>query len=146
MSVGKHLRAWRRKMGKSQADIANYLNVSRQLISKWENDQSSPDIESLIALSQYYHISLDALVADPMTHRQEEGHNDKKNYNNYRFYDGFITLCLMICLIASPIVDIVMVPVFMYLNCKTEHKVLRWLNYGIGIVVVVQIIYFIRYI
>ena len=43
----------------TQEDLAKKLNVSRQTISKWENDQSQPDISSLIRLSELFQISVE---------------------------------------------------------------------------------------
>lgn len=46
--------------------MADFLGVSRQTISNWENNKSYPDIISLIKISDYYEITLDELVkGDP---------------------------------------------------------------------------------
>ncbi|HAQ9448438.1 TPA: helix-turn-helix transcriptional regulator, partial [Enterococcus faecium] len=50
--------------GISQSEVAKYLNISRQSISKWENDTSSPDINNLTLLSSLYEISIDDLLKE----------------------------------------------------------------------------------
>lgn len=52
----------RRRQGLSQEQLAEKLNVTRQTISKWELNQSSPDLNYLCQLSEIYGVSLDALV------------------------------------------------------------------------------------
>ena len=46
----------------TQEELANLLFVSRQLISKWENNKSYPDLNQLIQLSDYFDLSLDELM------------------------------------------------------------------------------------
>ena len=62
MEKGKSLQHYRMTNGMTQEQLAQILNVSRQTISKWENNRSFPDIENLIWLCDLYHISLDELV------------------------------------------------------------------------------------
>lgn len=46
----------------SQTDLANELNVSRQSVSKWENDAATPDLDKLINMSHLFNVTLDELV------------------------------------------------------------------------------------
>lgn len=43
MSLGERITELRTLCGMSQMELAEAMNVSRQAVSKWENDQSSPD-------------------------------------------------------------------------------------------------------
>ena len=43
-------------------DLANELNVSRQSISKWENGNSTPDLEKIVKLAKIFNVSLDELI------------------------------------------------------------------------------------
>ena len=54
----------RKKSGLSQEQLASELNVSRQAISKWEAGSSVPESEKLIALSEYFQVSVDYLIKD----------------------------------------------------------------------------------
>lgn len=51
MSIGERIVQLRSQKNMSQGQLAQSLGVSRQAISKWENDQSSPDTIHLIKLS-----------------------------------------------------------------------------------------------
>ncbi|WP_237580415.1 helix-turn-helix transcriptional regulator [Candidatus Enterococcus leclercqii] len=53
------IRKRRVDLGLTQQDIATELNVTRQAVSSWENNKTYPDIPTLIALSEYYGLSLD---------------------------------------------------------------------------------------
>ena len=54
MALGERLKESRVNKGFSQGDVAEYLNISRQSISKWENNNSYPDLDNLVKLSTYY--------------------------------------------------------------------------------------------
>ena len=51
MSIGERILTLRKTKAISQGDLAKQLGVSRQAVSKWENDQSSPDTLNLIKLA-----------------------------------------------------------------------------------------------
>ena len=51
MSIGERITELRIQKNLSQGELASALSVSRQAISKWENDQSSPDTIHLIQLA-----------------------------------------------------------------------------------------------
>lgn len=51
MSIGDRIIELRKEKNLSQGDLAKSLDVSRQAVSKWENDQSSPDTIKLIQLA-----------------------------------------------------------------------------------------------
>lgn len=51
MSIGERITELRTRKNLSQGDLASALSVSRQAISKWENDQASPDTIHLIQLA-----------------------------------------------------------------------------------------------
>lgn len=64
MTFGERLKQTRLAQRKTQADVAQVLHVTRQTISNWEIGHSYPDIDSLINLSTYYHLSLDTLLKE----------------------------------------------------------------------------------
>lgn len=51
MSVGERISSLRKEKNISQYQLANIMGVSRQAVSKWENDQASPDTLNLIRLA-----------------------------------------------------------------------------------------------
>lgn len=52
MSIGERITELRKEKNMSQGDLAKALDISRQAVSKWENDQSSPDTIKLILLAE----------------------------------------------------------------------------------------------
>ena len=62
MSLGNSLYQARKKSGLSQEIVAEKLGVSRQTISKWETDDTVPDIYQAKKLSKIYNLSLDELI------------------------------------------------------------------------------------
>jgi transcriptional regulator with XRE-family HTH domain len=62
-TIGKRISALRREKGLKQEDIAQALDVSSQAVSKWENDQSCPDISLLPKLAKLLGVSVDILLS-----------------------------------------------------------------------------------
>ena len=62
MSLGNNLFKARKKKGLSQEEAAEKLGVSRQTISKWEVDETLPDIRQSKKLAVLYGLSLDELI------------------------------------------------------------------------------------
>lgn len=62
MGFSEKLQELRKREGISQEDLARELGVSRQAVSKWESGQSLPETEKLIAISDFFGVSLDDLV------------------------------------------------------------------------------------
>lgn len=62
MNLGSNLFNARKKRGLSQEEVAEELGVSRQTISKWELDETLPDIRQSKKLATIYGLSLDELI------------------------------------------------------------------------------------
>ena len=62
MNLGTNLYNARKKSGLSQEKVAEKLGVSRQTISKWETDETVPDIRQSKKMAVLYHVSLDELI------------------------------------------------------------------------------------
>ena len=63
MNLGNSLFHARKKCGLSQEAVAEKLGVSRQTISKWETDETLPDIRQSKRMAMLYNVSLDELIA-----------------------------------------------------------------------------------
>ena len=64
MQIGNKINQLRKLSGMTQEQLAEKLNVSRQTISKWESGSSSPDIESVVKVSEIFQVSLDDLLKE----------------------------------------------------------------------------------
>lgn len=62
MRLGESLAQARKKAGLTQEAVAEKLGVSRQTISKWETDETLPDIRQSKKLADLYQVTLDELV------------------------------------------------------------------------------------
>lgn len=62
MEFNNRLYELRKRKGLSQEELAGKLEVSRQTVSKWENGESTSDMEKLVAMSDLFDMSLDELV------------------------------------------------------------------------------------
>lgn len=60
--IPTRLKELRTKNNYSQTYVAEYLNISRQAISRWENGNATPDLDNLILLAKLYNTSVDDLL------------------------------------------------------------------------------------
>ena len=62
MNISEKIKSLRRDKNVSQEKLAQYLNVSFQAVSKWENDVSMPDITLLPDIARFFGITVDELL------------------------------------------------------------------------------------
>lgn len=104
MALSDKLYMLRKKSGLSQEQLAEQLSVSRQAISKWESGQSVPESEKLVAISNYFKVSLDYLLKDDNEYGQRSGTSETETSENVndrtKWLIGIIS-CLggIVCLI-----------------------------------------------
>ena len=72
MSLGNSLYNSRKKKGLSQEEVAEKLGVSRQIISKWETEETVPDIYQAKKLAKIYGLSLDELIDADLDQKEIE--------------------------------------------------------------------------
>lgn len=77
LGIAKKIIELRRKNKLTQDDLASYIGVSKASVSKWETEQSYPDITLLPQLATYFNVSIDELVGYEAQMTQE---NIKKLY------------------------------------------------------------------
>ena len=62
MNIGVKIKELRREKKLTQEELAEYLHISSQAVSKWETGASSPDIDMLPKLAVFFGTTLDALM------------------------------------------------------------------------------------
>ena len=62
MTIGKRIAHLRKEKGLTQEELAGHMGVSPQAVSKWENDQTCPDISALPKLAKLLGVSVDELL------------------------------------------------------------------------------------
>lgn len=68
----------RRESGMNQMELAKYLKLSQQTISKYENGKADPDKDTLIKLSELFNVSTDYII----------GNSDKRNHSELTYKDN----------------------------------------------------------
>lgn len=68
-SIGQKINELRKRYKMTQDELAQQMGVSPQAVSKWETDASIPDLPTLIALADFFHVSLDELVREKKRNR-----------------------------------------------------------------------------
>lgn len=82
MSLGKNLSKYRKMNNFSQEELAFQVGVSRQTISKWEQDEVVPNVNQVKKLSEIYHIDLDVLVDDDQVMKEIKKVMNNTNFKN----------------------------------------------------------------
>ena len=62
MSIGERITELRKMQNLSQGQLAQAMDVSRQAVSKWENDQTSPDSLKMIRLAEVLDTDIEYLT------------------------------------------------------------------------------------
>lgn len=75
MNFGEKLYELRKEKKLSQEEVADKLNVTRQTVSKWETNQSTPDFDKVLPLCELFGISADELLSG---NKKEENNTEKK--------------------------------------------------------------------
>ena len=72
MTLGQRIQELRKQAGLSQEGLGEALGVSRQAVSKWESDGGIPELDTLIAMSRLFHITVGQLLGVETSEKQEK--------------------------------------------------------------------------
>lgn len=95
MAFGDNIKSERKKLGITQEQLAEMINVSRQAISKWESNQGYPETEKLILLSKKLNVSIDYLISNEIP--EEESDENKSMSLNKIAIMSFDKKTLVMC-------------------------------------------------
>ena len=99
MELGRQIRFYRQEARLSQEELADRIYVTRQTISNWENDKSYPDVNSLVLLSEVFHISIDKLIKGDIEMMKDViSKDDVLKLNRYGNISGWI---MVLCVIST---------------------------------------------
>lgn len=82
MTLGQKLFEMRKKAALSQEQVAEVLGVTRQTVSKWETDQTTPDFDKIIPISKLYNVSVNELFGEESKEEQINENIDNQNSQN----------------------------------------------------------------
>ena len=77
MTLGERIQKYRKMKGLSQEELGKLLHISRQTISKWESNLSSPDIQSCKAMADVFGISLEELLDESKKIKTDQSNNHR---------------------------------------------------------------------
>lgn len=86
IQLSKKLKLLRQKNNSTQDDLALFLGISSQAVSKWERNEGYPDITLLPKIAGYFHISVDELLGVDEIARQIRIDEITKEYNRIRHH------------------------------------------------------------
>ena len=84
MSLGERLLQYRKSINISQDQLAEKIGVTRQTISKWETNQSTPDFDKIVPLCEVFGISTDELIKGEKRADEKEFKQIQNNYSEKR--------------------------------------------------------------
>lgn len=62
MNIADRIQSLRKSKGISQEQLADVVGVSRQAVSKWESEQTIPDLDKIILMSEYFEVTTDYIL------------------------------------------------------------------------------------
>ncbi|TPR37790.1 helix-turn-helix domain-containing protein [Apilactobacillus micheneri] len=98
MNLGLKIKNGRKKMNLTQQELANRLHVTRQALSRWENNVSYPNLDMLVDISKSLNVSLNELLIeeqDGMVKRISDDVRDRKKYLKYLIMIGIFFLIII---------------------------------------------------
>lgn len=129
--LGEQLKKARENNKLSQNEVAEKLNISRQSISKWENNRTSPDLDNLIRLSKLYNISLDELLNEQLDSEYKNSSNISGKIKLYQSENQEWLFLLILCVVSSFVspIGLIIVPFILFRNKKNcnYHKFIIFL-------------------
>lgn len=99
MAFSEMLKSKREELGMTQQDLADHIYVTRQTISRWENNLGYPNLDTLVDLSSLLNLSLDNLLkgeATDMVQQISKDVTDKKRYKHYLLAIGMFLGILLL--------------------------------------------------
>ena len=115
MNLGENIYRLRIEKNLSQGGLADALEVSRQSVSKWENNSAVPELDKLVKMAQLFGVSLDELVTgeptidpEPSTHQPitEQAAPAKQGLSPQQLFGIVLLVFGALCLIVFTVVGI----------------------------------------
>jgi|GEM_PF-642665 len=104
MTIGEKLQSKRKELDLTQGEVAEKLYVSRQAVSNWELGKNYPDLETIVAISELYQISLDILLKEDQHVVKGVKKTMNRKFLGMAFY--LVTLLSMgICVLVNVLLD-----------------------------------------
>lgn len=138
MKFGEKLQKLRKEKGMSQEELAARLHVSRQAVSKWENDQGYPETEKMLMIGNIFSVTMDYLLKDEGGEQpQEQGfYASRECVQGYLQQEKIITLRIavgtLLCILSG-------LPVLIYPQQEDVMSIFSMILIALGIAVLVSL-------
>lgn len=101
MTLGEKIQKLRKQKGLSQEALAEKVTVTRQTISKWELNQSTPDLDFIAQLSNVFNVSSDYLIKDELIEPNELPFKKRTYKLSEKFKTNIFIIISIIVLISN---------------------------------------------
>ena len=113
MTIGVKIQNLRKQKGLSQEQLAEAVGVSRQAVSKWEAEQSVPDIDKIILICDYFGVTTDYILRDEEmscteTVQSTNKNEEEKDMDNKKKSTLLLTVAVMLYILCA--VPIIIIP------------------------------------
>lgn len=155
MNIAGRIQSLRKNKGISQEELADKVGVSRQAVSKWESEQSVPDLERVIIMSEYFGVTTDYILKGVEPRKQTENKNFNTSQILYIASTAFLTIGLFAAfgswyteqsaegIWGSMIIQVVGVAAYFIAKLISQSKapfIVNWLNIIIGFFMPISLI------
>jgi len=106
MDIAKQIKEQRTKHGLTQEQLAEILSVSRSTISSWEVNRNYPDLETLVAISELFQLSLDDLIKGDQKMLEQITNDTKKRKTNKKIIRNLTITIITLLIIGIYIINI----------------------------------------
>lgn len=121
MSIGNNLKKLRQKHGFSQELLAEKLGISRQAISKWENETSKPSTGNLIKITNLYEVDIEDLTKDDV--KKEEN----KNEQSIKYFKSYEDKMLVLSFLSRVGITIALTGYYGYYLPSPDAPLIHWI-------------------
>ena len=119
MTIADRIQSLRKSKGMSQEDLADAVGVSRQAVSKWESEQTIPDIDKIVIMSEIFEVTTDYIL---------KGIEPVKNQDH------------------KTMADVIDQKILTEKNGKRAKTVLKYVLLGIGLILAIDLTAFIIFV
>lgn len=155
MNIGDRIQSLRKIKSISQEELANTVGVSRQAVSKWESGQSTPDLEKVIIMSEFFDVTTDYIIKGIETPKELENKYFNTSQILYIASTAFLAIGLLTAfgswyteqsaesIWGSMIIQVVGVAAYFVGKLISRFKapfLINWLNLIIGLFMPVSLI------
>lgn len=122
-TLGSAIIALRKQKGMTQQELADYMGVSDKAVSKWERDQSLPDVYALARLADLFDVTVDQLLGTEPKPTPDEARRERRS--------SILTICRLTVLAAA--ITLLLSTAFGFFHIQTLSTMMGFALFAISI-------------